>query len=87
MGRILCDRHGRSPIELVCSHLATTTTLPTHCIVTLELEGETTDIRCCEPCASELRAQVVSSEADLELALRDAMPRCAICMGELGLGP
>ena len=86
MGRILCDKHGRSPIELVCTHFAATTTLPTHCIVTVQIAGETTDIRCCEHCATQLRAAAASSEADLERELQDAETVCARCMGELGLG-
>jgi hypothetical protein len=87
MGRILCETHGRSPIELVCAHIATPSTtapmsLPTHCVVTLELYGETTDLRCCEPCATRLRAQASWSEADLELELADAEPVCAVCMAD-----
>lgn len=74
-------------MELVCSHLATAAMLPTHCLVTLQLDGEATDIRCCEPCATELRALSVSSEAELERALQDAEQVCARCMGELLLGP
>jgi hypothetical protein len=87
MGRILCDKHGRSPIELVCSHLAATTTttpmsLPTHCVVTVDLYGGPLDLRCCEPCATRLRAQPAMSEEDLELELADAAPVCAVCLAD-----
>jgi hypothetical protein len=54
--------------------------LPTHCIVTLELYVETTDLRCCEPCATILRRQSVSSEAELDRALGDTVPMCAVCL-------
>lgn len=55
--------------------------MPTHCVVTLELDGEKTDIRCCEPCATKLRA-LVSSDEELELALGDTVPMCATCLVE-----
>lgn len=83
MGRILCEKHGRSPIELVCAHIATTTmSLPTHCIVTLDLAGVPTDLRCCELCATRLRAQPPANDADLELELSDAVPMCAVCLAD-----
>jgi hypothetical protein len=81
MGRFLCDKHGPSPIELVCAHIATPMTLPTHCIVTLDLAGATTDLRCCEVCATRLRAPSIS-EAQLELELSDAVPMCAVCLAD-----